>query len=71
MGQTDQIRQVKGNRHMPNNQRPISLTSAMAKILESINMYQNNFINPSQHGFTSRKSCITQLLTAMDIRHNH
>ena len=59
----------KGNHHLPNNYRPISLTSSIAKILESIvkdniirHMVNNNLIDPNQHGFTSHKSCITQLL---------
>jgi len=63
----------KGNRHLPNNYRPISLTSSIAKILESIvkdniicHMFNNNLIDSNQHGFTSHKSCITQLLTAME-----
>ena len=28
-------------------------------------MFQNDLIDPNQHGFTSHKSYITQLLTAM------
>ena len=49
------------------------MTSSIAKILESIvkdniicHMFNNNLIDSNQHGFTSHKSCITQLLTAME-----
>ena len=50
----------KGNRHLPNNYRPISLTLSVANVLESIvrdsifhHMFQNDLIDPNQHGFTS------------------
>ena len=63
----------KGNHHLPNNYRPISLTLSVANVLESIvrdsifhHMFQNDLIDPNQHGFTSCKSCITQLLTVME-----
>ena len=46
---------------------------SVAKILESIvrdsiihHMFQNDLIDPNQHGFTSRKSYTTQLLTTME-----
>jgi len=49
------------------------LTLSIAKILESIvkdniihHMFNNDLIGPNQHGFTFQKSCITQLLTAIE-----
>ena len=63
----------KGDRHVVSNYRPISLTSPVVKILESIikdqiqdHLNSNNLINPCQHGFTMGKSCTTQLLTAVN-----
>ena len=56
----------KGDRSKAENYRPISLTSTIGKILESIirdKIYQhltvNNLLVPNQHGFTSGKSCAT------------
>ena len=49
------------------------MTSAIAKILKSIvrdniinHIYQKNLIDPSQHGFTTLKSCVAQLLIPME-----
>ena len=63
----------KGDRHVVSNYRPISLTSPVVKILQSIikdqiqdHLNSNNLINPCQHGFTMGKSCTTQLLTAVN-----
>ena len=49
--------------------RPVSLTSIVGKMLESIIKEQivnfvdsNNLIRDSQHGFTSGRSCLTNLL---------
>ena len=51
------------------NYRPISLTSVLGKIIESIikdrvvNFLEtNNLINTSQHGFRQGRSCVTNLL---------
>ena len=64
----------KDDRHVVSNYRPISLTSPIVKILESIvkdqiqdHLNTNNLINPSQHGFTMGKCCTTQLLTAVNL----
>ena len=63
----------KGDRSSVRNYRPISLTSSIVKILESIikdsiqeHLISNNLILPNQHGFTAGRSCATQLLTAIN-----
>ena len=63
----------KGDRSSVKNYRPISLTSPIVKILESIiedsiqeHLISNNLILPNQHGFTAGRSCATQLLTAIN-----
>jgi ribonuclease P/MRP protein subunit RPP40 len=59
----------KGSREKPENYRPVSLTSIIGKIAESIikdnivaylDIY--NLIKSNQHGFTKGKSCLTNLL---------
>ena len=59
----------KGSKRKCENYRPISLTSIVCKLLESIvkdeivkYLDQYNLIKDSQHGFTSGKSCLTNLL---------
>ena len=62
----------KGNRHLPNNYLPVSLTSVICKMLETIvkdrlMMYFQiviSVLSPCQHGFCSSHSCVTQLLQA-------
>ena len=63
----------KGKKSDPQNYRPISLTSLICKILESlikdsILSHLNNFslIRDSQHGFTKNRSCLTNLLEFME-----
>lgn len=63
----------KGDRMEPGNYRPISLTSILVKLMESIiknhiinHLNINSIINPSQHGFMKKKSCITNLLEFYD-----
>lgn len=63
----------KGDRHQPNNYRPISLTSVVCKVFESIikdsivgHMMKNNLFSKMQHGFLPKRSCITQLLVATE-----
>ena len=55
------------------NYRPISLTSAVCKVLESIiresiieHMTCNNFISNARHGFLPKRSCVSQLLTSIE-----
>ena len=59
----------KGNKSLPCNYRPISLTSIVCKIMETIlrnrlvNFLEgNNLIKNSQHGFRNKRSCLTNLL---------
>jgi len=64
----------KGSRNKPENYRPVSLTSIVGKMLESIIKdhivdYLNKFnlIRNSQHGFTKGRSCLTNLLDFFEI----
>ena len=59
----------KGSKTIPTNYRPVSLTSQVVKILESLIHFrimqylsENNIVTPYQHGFTTKKSCFTNLL---------
>lgn len=59
----------KGNKSSPGNYRPISLTSVVCKLLETIIrdkivtfLEENNIIKNSQHGFRNKRSCLTNLL---------
>ena len=63
----------KGNRKLASNYRPISLTSIVCKLLESIlrdniveYMESNNLFTNFQHGFRKGRSCVTQLLELID-----
>ncbi len=63
----------KGNTMEPDNYRPISLTSVLCKIMESIikdaitqHLISNNLLSQAQFGFRTKRSCILQLLEAMD-----
>jgi len=63
----------KGNKAKPENYRPVSLTSIIGKILETIIKdkianHLNSFqlIENSQHGFTKGRSCLTNLLEFME-----
>ena len=51
----------KGSRNKSINYRPVSLTSVICKLLETILM-KHKLINPSQHGFIKAKSCLTNVL---------
>ena len=64
----------KGSKVLAENYRPISLTSVICKIMESIirdaithHLTVNSLINGSQHGFMARKSCLTNLLEYLEI----
>ena len=60
----------KGANSKPENYRPISLTCILSKVLEHIivssimnHLDNHNLLYPLQHGFRSKLSCETQLLT--------
>ena len=59
----------KGSRNKSINYRPVSLTSVICKLLETIIrdhmmdfLVKHKLINPSQHGFLKARSCLTHLL---------
>ena len=61
--------QKKGDKSLPSNYRPISLTSVVCKLMESIIrdqlvtfLEENNLVKNSQHGFRNKRSCLTNLL---------
>ena len=62
-----------GDRRAPSNYLPISLTSVISKVLERIIRKQvSSFIdkkgclNSTQHGFSSGRSCLSDLLSVFD-----
>ena len=64
----------KGDKLNPSNYRPVSLTSIICKVMETIvrdalmqHFLINGFIISEQHGFVPKKSCITNLLETMDL----
>ena len=59
----------KGSRTKPENYRPVSLTSVVCKLLETLItdhmvefLVKHKLINTSQHGFLKARSCLTNLL---------
>ena len=61
----------KGEKHLPSNYRPVSLTSIVCKVLEHIvhSSVMNHFdrhkiLTDNQHGFRAKRSCIPA-------HHNH
>ena len=63
----------KGKKTDPGNYRPVSLTSVISKIMESIvrdalvtHLMKNNLLTDDQHGFVPDRDCITQLLICME-----
>ena len=64
----------KENKSLPSNYRPVSLTSIICKVLESIirdaivkHMNDNELFSKNQFGFLSRRSTILQLIRVLDI----
>ncbi|MCG8048091.1 MAG: hypothetical protein JAY66_20795 [Candidatus Thiodiazotropha taylori] len=63
----------KGDTSLASNYRPISLTSILCKVLEHIvstnvvsHMDKHNLLYDLQHGFRSKRSCETQLVTLLE-----
>ena len=63
----------KGDRTDPNNYRPVSLTSQVCKVLETLvrekivkHMRVNGLFSNSQHGFREGRSCLTNLLETLE-----
>ena len=63
----------KGDRTDPGNYRPVSLTSQVCKVLESIivdkiseHLTSNELLNEAQHGFREGRSCLTNLLETLE-----
>ena len=63
-----------GDRSLPQNYRPVSLTSHITKIFEKIVvkyinefLTSNNLFNENQHGFRNGRSCLSQLLAHQNL----
>ena len=63
----------KGKKTDPGNYRPVSLTSVISKIMESIvrdeivsHLMKNGLITDAQHGFVPGRDCMTQLLECIE-----
>ena len=63
----------KGDRTDPSIYRPVSLTSQICKVLESIvrkhileHLASNNILSEKQHGFREGRSCLTNLLELVE-----
>ena len=62
----------KAPRHLVQNYQPITLTSIIGKILESIardallTHFNRYSLSESQHGFVPKRSCTSQLLTILE-----
>ena len=63
-----------GKKAVTGNYRPVSLTSVVGKIMESIirdrlvkHMMDHSLICDAQHGFVPGRSCMTQLFTTMEL----
>ena len=63
----------KGGKDVPGNCRPVSLTSVVCKVLESIRkkrvmgyVMANNLLPCCQHGFVLSRSCITNLMSELE-----
>ena len=63
----------KGDRSLPGNYRPISLTCVCCKLLEHIvtseissHLNKYNIITDAQHGFRKKRSCESQLILTVD-----
>ena len=68
---------IKGDRHNPENYRPISVTPTLAKFFERLLVEQmsehldmNKIINKNQFGFQKQKSCLNTII-ALTEKINH
>ena len=62
-----------GNKEIPGNYRPVSLTSVVSKVLESLirdklllHLADNGLLSDCQHGFRPKRSCNTHLVDVID-----
>ena len=62
-----------GDRTVPSNYRPITLTSVIIKVFERVIRKQivtfliyKGHLNPTQHGFRGWRSCLSALLSVID-----
>ena len=63
----------KGSRNKPENYRPVSLTSVVCKLLETLIrdhmvefLVKHKLINTSQHGFLKARPCLTNLICFLE-----
>ena len=56
-----------------NNYRPVSITSQTCKLMERIlrkkittHLEENNLLSDCQHGFTHKRSCLTNMLESLE-----
>ena len=68
----------KGDRKLATNYRPVSLTSIVCKLLETliknhimVHLRRNNLLDEHQHGFVPKKGCNTNLLESLENWLNH
>ena len=68
----------KGSRLDPSNYRPVSLTSVICRVLESIirdnimyHLTSNNLIVDQQHGFVPKRGCLTKSIEFVDFATNN
>jgi len=63
----------KGKKEDPGNYRPVSLTSILGKVMDQLildaiskQVEENKVIRSNQHGFSKRKSCLTNVTAFYD-----
>ena len=62
----------KGGKVLPNNYRPVSLTSVICRVVEKlvrkeIMTHISSLIADEQHGFMDGRSCTSQLMSVLDV----